>query len=148
MMIGQYEAKVAAKFQVSLPRKFREVLGEKVILTKGLGQCIMIVSAASWQVLTEGTADKAFIDKNSHEVQRFLLGNATEVDLDRKGRCVLPEFLREFAGISTDVVFVGMQRYVEIWEKKAWDRYQAELAGRVESVADTLSRMPKEGTAL
>ncbi len=145
MMIGQFDGKVAAKFQVALPKKFRDALGDQLILTKGLDRCMMIVSGHQWQVLMEGTAGKPFLDKKSREVQRFILGNATEVDLDAKGRFVLPEFLRTYAGLSDEVVFIGQDRYVEVWDKEGWENYQQELSGRVETVADSLIHLSEEG---
>ena len=72
-------------------------------------------------------------------MQRFLLGNANYVELDSKGRFVLPEYLREFANIQTEIVFAGIQRFVEIWDKKQWEEHQQELAKNIESIAEMLT---------
>src|SRR6266478_6148368 len=99
MLLGQFEGKIGEKHQAALPKKFREVLGEKLIITKGFENCLIIVSEENWQTLLEGTEGKPFTNKSTRELQRFLLGNATYVELDAKGRLVVPEYLREFAGI-------------------------------------------------
>ena len=104
MLLGQYEGKVGEKHQAALPKKFREVLGEKLIVTKGFENCLIIVSEEKWKTLLEGTEGKPFTNKSTRELQRFLLGNATAVELDAKGRFVLPEYLRSFAEIKTDIM--------------------------------------------
>ncbi len=138
MLIGQYESKIGEKHQAGLPKKFRDVLGEKLIITKGFENCLIIVSEDNWKTLLEGTEGKPFTSSSTRELQRFLLGNASDVELDQKGRFVIPEYLRQFAHIETDVVFVGIQRFVELWDKKSWDTHQKELGGKIESIAEKL----------
>ena len=139
MLIGQYESKIGVKHQAGLPKKFRDILGEKLIVTKGFENCLIIVSEENWKTLLEGTEGKPFTNKSIRELQRFLLGNATYVQLDQKGRFVVPEYLRRFARIETDVIFVGVQRFVELWDKKNWEKHQEELSKNIESIAERLS---------
>lgn len=139
MLIGQYDTKLSEKHQVALPKKFRDELGDKIITTKGFENCLIVVSQEGWKTLLEGTEGKPFTDKNTRELQRFLLGNATYAELDTKGRFVIPEFLREFAGIKNDIIFAGIQRFVEIWDKEAWEKHQKELSESIESIAERLS---------
>lgn len=139
MLIGQYSGKIGEKHQAALPKKFREVLGDKLIITKGFENCLIIVSEANWKTLLEGTDGRPFTSQNIRELQRFLLGNATYVELDIKGRCVIPEYLRKFAGIEEEIVFAGIQRFVEIWDKKRWDLHQDELTKSIGSIAERLS---------
>jgi MraZ protein len=139
MLIGQYEGKVGEKHQAALPKKFREVLGDTLIVTKGFENCLIIVSEKNWQTLLEGTEGKPFTSKGTRELQRFLLGNANYVELDTKGRFVLPEYLREFAQLDTEIVFVGIQRFIEVWDKKQWEEHQKELAKNIESIAERLT---------
>ena len=139
MLLGQYESKIGEKHQAGLPKKFREVLGDKLIVTKGFENCLIIVSEENWKTLLEGTDGKPFTSKSTREMQRFLLGNATYVELDSKGRFVIPEYLRQFANVENDVVFVGIQRFVEVWDKKKWETHQNELAKNIDSIAEKLS---------
>lgn len=139
MLIGQYESKIGEKHQASLPKKFRDVLGDKLIITKGFENCLIIVSEENWKTLLEGTEGRPFTNKNTRELQRFLLGNATDIELDSKGRFVVPEYLRKFASIDTEIIFAGIQRFVEVWDKKAWDAHQKELSKDIESIAERLS---------
>lgn len=139
MLIGQYESKIGEKHQAGLPKKFRDVLGEKLIVTKGFENCLIIVSEENWKTLLEGTEGKPFTSKATRELQRFLLGNASYVELDQKGRFVIPEYLRVFAHIEMDVIFVGIQRFVEIWDKKSWEEHQKALAKNIDSIAEKLT---------
>lgn len=139
MLIGQYDGKIGEKHQMALPKKFREVLGDKLIVTKGLENHLIVVSELHWKTLLEGTEGKPFTDKVSHGMQRFLLGNATLVELDSKGRCVLPEYLRVYANIKSEIVFVGLERFVEVWDKVAWDEEQKNLTTNIATIADKLT---------
>lgn len=144
MLLGQYESKIGEKHQVGLPKKFRDVLGEHLIVTKGFENCLIIVSEENWKTLLEGTEGKPFTNKSTREMQRFLLGNASDVELDQKGRFVVPEYLRQFAHIQIDVVFVGIQRFVELWDKKNWEKHQEELGKDIESIAERLNISDQE----
>src|SRR5713226_4191692 len=114
MLIGQFEGKIGEKHQIAFPKKFRDELGEKLIVTKGFENCLIVVSENQWKTLLEGTEGKPFTLKSTREMQRFLLGNATFVELDTKGRCVLPEYLREYAHIDDEIIYAGIERFVEI----------------------------------
>src|SRR6266550_6515600 len=103
MLIGQFESKIGEKHQAGMPKKFRDVLGEKLIVTKGFEKCLIIVSEENWKTLLEGTEGRPFTSKATRELQRFLLGNATYVELDTKGRFVIPEYLRQFAQLKSEV---------------------------------------------
>ena len=139
MLLGQHESKIGEKHQAGLPKKFRDVLGEKLIITKGFEKCLLIVSEASWKTLLEGTEGKPFTNKATRELQRFLLGNASYIELDQKGRFVIPEYLREFAHITTEITFVGVSRFIELWDAKSWKEHQDELGKNIESIAEKLS---------
>ncbi len=139
MLIGQHDGKVSNKHQTALPKKFRKELGDRLIITKGFENCLIIVSEKSWKTLLEGTEGRPFTQKNTRELQRFLLGNATDVDLDAKGRFVLPEYLRRFAGLETEIIFAGIERFVEVWDRKTWDAHQKSLGESIETIAEKLS---------
>ncbi len=139
MLIGQFDAKITEKHQAALPKKFRNELGDKLIITKGFENCLIIVSVESWKTLLEGSEGKPFTNKNSRELQRFLLGNAVDIELDPKGRFVLPEFLRNHAKIKTDIIFAGIQRFVEIWDKNQWEAHQNELTENIVSITERLN---------
>jgi MraZ protein len=144
MLLGQFESKIGEKHQAGLPKKFRDHLGEKLIVTKGFENCLIIVSEENWKTLLEGTEGKPFTNKSTRELQRFLLGSASDVELDSKGRFVIPEYLRKFADLKDEIVFVGVQRFVEVWNKSHWEKHQEELAKNIDSIAERLSSENRE----
>lgn len=138
MLIGQYEAVLGEKNRIALPKKLREILGNKLIITLGYENSLIIVSEEGWKALLEGTEGKPFIQKTARETQRFLLGGASFVQLDSKGRFVLPLYLRDFAKIENEVVFLGLSRYVEIWDKKRWQTYSRSLEVNIDKISQKL----------
>ena len=139
MLIGQYESKLTSKNQVSFPKKFRSYLGNKLIITKGIDSNLIVVSQKQYKTLLEGTEGLPFLDLDARELQRFILGNASVVELDAKGRFVLPSFLREFAHLQEDVIFAGVERFVEVWDKEEWDAHQIEISKRVITISQRLT---------
>ncbi len=138
MLIGQYEGKVSEKFQIAFPKKFREILGDRLIITKGFEGYLLVVSEKDWETLLEGTQGLPFTNTRARKLQRFLLGNASEVELDDKGRFVLPEYLRLHAEIKDEVIYAGISRFVEIWNKDRWNKEQERLANAMPNVSDRL----------
>ena len=141
MIIGQFESILDAKNRSALPKKFREELGSTLVITKGLDTQLIIVPTKHWDTLLEGTQGKPFIQRDVRELQRFLLGNATELELDTKGRFVLPDYLREYAQVTDEIVYVGVGRFVEVWDKKKWDAHQTKIVekGMIADIAEKLA---------
>lgn len=135
MVIGRYDGVVSAKRQIAFPSKFRQALGDRLIITKGLDTNLLIVSEERWQTLLEGTEDKPFIDQNTRQIQRYLFGNATELELDAKGRFILPEYLKEWAKMGSEILFVGVDRYVEVWSKEIWNIQEQAVATQIQDIA-------------
>lgn len=138
MLIGQFEGKIGAKGRVAFPKKFRDILGDKLIVTKGYENSLIVVSEDGWKALLEGTEGRPFIQAETRETQRFLLGGASFSELDDKGRFILPEYLVNFAGISDEVIFLGLSRYVEIWDKKRWEEYKKNLEKNIDNISQKL----------
>ena len=143
MLLGQHEGKIDEKGRVALPKKFREILGEKIIVTLGYENSLIIVSEDNWKQLLEGTEGRPFIEYETRETQRFLLGGASLVTLDSKGRFILPPYLRTFGEIKDEVVFLGLSKYVEVWDKKKWEEYRKKLEENIENISQRLTKEEK-----
>jgi MraZ protein len=137
LLIGNYVTKIGLKGRIAFPKKFRKLLGKKIILTKGYESCLVAVAEARWQELVG--EPEPFILTPARETERFLLSNAFEIDLDAQGRFVMPVPLREFAGIKGEVVFAGAGNRVEIWAKGAYEKYQKYLGENAEGIAQKLA---------
>lgn len=143
MLIGQFEGTVSSKNQISFPKQFRDFLGSKLIITKGLEGYLIVVSEKNWKTLLEGTENKPFTNIEARHTQRYLLGNASFVAIDGRGRFVLSEHLKKHAQITGEIVFAGIERFVEIWDKGLWEKHQEELSKTVSTVADRLGKEEK-----
>ncbi len=143
MLLGQYDGKVGAKSRVAFPKKFRNILGDKLIITFGYENSLIVVSEEGWKALLEGTEGKPFTFGAARETQRFLLGGATELSLDSKGRFILPAYLREYGKIKDEVVFLGISRFVEVWDKSLWQEYQQNLKNNIAVIAQKLGEDKK-----
>ncbi len=143
MLLGQYEGSIDEKGRSAFPKKLRESLGDRLIVTFGYEHALIVVSESGWKSLLEGTEGKPFIQSEARETQRFLLGGASFVELDSKGRFIVPVYLRKFGEITNEIVFVGLSRYVEIWDKKRWVTYQENLEKNIDAIAKRLVESEK-----
>ncbi|GHV18291.1 transcriptional regulator MraZ [Clostridia bacterium] len=133
MLSGECQHNIDAKGRMIVPAKFREDLGEKFIITKGLDNCIFVFDKASWVEL-EGKLNELTI-ASSRGIQRLLIGSKEEVELDKQGRILIPAHLREYARLEKDVVSVGVGKRVEIWSKASWDNINMEFMSNPDDVA-------------
>ncbi len=132
MLIGQYKSKLTDKDRIALPKKLRDELGDENIIARWYEGCLVLVSKGGWNVLFERLSGIAGpVTSPVRDVDRFVLGMAYEIKLDRQGRFILPKSLKEYAHIKDEVIFVGLQDRVEIWASEKW----LELEGGVQEKA-------------
>jgi MraZ protein len=139
MLLGEVVYKVGQKHRLALPKKFRQALGDQLIITRGYEGCLVIVSEAQWQPLITEVDSASFLDINARASARFLLGGAHELLLDSQGRFVVPESLYGYADLDEDVVFVGLGKWVEVWDAKRWQEVQQYLANEGSAIAQRLA---------
>lgn len=121
MFTGEYNHTVDIKGRLTFPAKFRESLGEKFVVTKGLDGCLFVFDEKEWAALTEKLAALPMTDKGARQFTRFFLAGAADAEVDKQGRILLPQNLRQFAAIEKDVVLIGVGRRAEIWSKERYD---------------------------
>lgn len=138
MLIGEYTHTLDPKKRISLPAKFRKVLGKTVVITRGLDNCVSLYPLSTWKTMTEKLAELPMGQAGSRDFNRFLLSGAQEVDIDSAGRILIPDFLKEFAGLKTKVVLAGVHNRVEIWNDKAWGEYTKRIQKQADALAEKL----------
>lgn len=138
--MGEHQHSIDGKGRLIVPSKFREGLGEKFVVTKGLDGCLFVFPAARWSVLEEQLAKLPLTDSSSRIFTRFLLSGATECEVDKQGRILIPSNLREYSKLDRDVVLIGMGDRVEIWSSEVWEKY-GEGTDKVELVAQGLASL-------
>lgn len=133
MLIGQYEHSLDAKGRMNFPVKFREDLGERFIITKGVDACAAVYSFEEWQHLAEKV--KRLPEAKSALLKRFFFAGAVEVEADKQGRIVLPAHLRSYASLDKEVIVVGVLDKAEIWDKTRWENNTGEMTAEAMSAA-------------
>lgn len=120
MFMGEYNHSIDTKGRLIIPSKFREELGDEFVVTKGLDGCLFVFPNSEWQAFEEKLKKLPLTNKSARQFVRFFVAGATPCELDKQGRILLPQTLREFAGLEKDVVLTGMLNRVEIWSKAQW----------------------------
>lgn len=136
MLIGEYQYTLDVKGRLFIPVKFREDLGESFVVTKGLDDCLFVYSEEQWNKLLEKINA---LPMSQRDIRRFFLAGATQVDLDKQGRILLPQNLREHAKLERDVVIIGVSERVEIWDKERWENAVNTLTS--EAVAEKMEEL-------
>lgn len=121
MFMGEYNHTIDAKGRLIIPAKFREVLGDEFVVTKGMDGCLFVFDNSEWQTFAEKLRSLPMIDKEVRQFTRFFLAGAASVEVDKQGRILLPSVLRDFAGITKDTVLIGVGSRIEIWSKDRWE---------------------------
>jgi len=123
MFIGEYQHAIDSKNRMIIPSKFREELGEKFVLTKGLDGCLYVYPMNEWKILEEKLKTLPLTNKDARAFVRFFFSGANEVDVDKQGRALVPQNLLEYAKIEKDIVSIGVLTRIEIWSKTTWEDY-------------------------
>ena len=144
MLIGEYRSKIGKKKRVSLPSKFKEELGNNLILTRGYEDALIIVNKKLWETIASEVINGSFIDKNIRDTSRFLVGGAKEIGIDSQGRFVIPQTLFEHANLKKEVVFIGLINWVEVWDKEKWEERVEYLKKNSDQIAQEISKMNKK----
>ncbi|MCF0229973.1 MAG: division/cell wall cluster transcriptional repressor MraZ [Parasporobacterium sp.] len=118
--MGEYNHSIDAKGRLIVPSKFREKLGDSFIVTKGLDGCLWVFASEEWEAFSEKLTSLPVARKDARNFSRFFLAGATEAETDKMGRILIPQVLREYAGLEKDAVLIGAGSRVEIWNKSAW----------------------------
>ncbi|MDE2040855.1 MAG: division/cell wall cluster transcriptional repressor MraZ [Patescibacteria group bacterium] len=142
MLIGQYVHTIDDKNRLSLPAKFRQEMGKKVVVTPGLDSCLFIFTLKQWEKISERLSvnESSMLQADNRGFNRYLLGGAVEVEVDAAGRMLLPEHLRDRARLKQKVVFIGVRDRAELWDEETWNKYQGDVAGKADQLAEKLGQ--------
>lgn len=123
MFIGEYRYNADAKGRISVPAKFRDELGESFFVTKGLDQSLFVFPQTEWDKFQEKLQSLPLTNPRARAFSRIFYSGAAEIEMDKQGRMLIPQNLREFAGLEKELLVIGVGSRVEIWSEEAWNRY-------------------------
>ncbi len=148
MLIGEYKHNLDPKKRLSIPSKFRKELGEGqpagqagAILTRGLDNCLFVFPVNSWSQFAEKLAGISIGQQDNRSFARLFLSGAVEVEFDSLGRILIPDHLKNYAGLKKFVIISGVSNRLEIWDEDNWKAYKANLEKNSNNIAEKLGEL-------
>ena len=139
MLMGEYEHTIDSKGRISMPAKLRKDMGDTFILTKGLDGCLFAFSQEEWLNFETKLKSLPLSDRNARNFVRFFLSGATECEIDKQGRFLIPSNLRVAAKLEKDAVIVGVGTRLEIWDKEIWQKCDENISA--DEIAENMTML-------
>ncbi len=141
MFLGEYEHIIDDKGRLAIPARFREEVQEGLILTRGFDPCLQGFPRPAWQALAQRISQASLGNQEARNLRRLLFSGAAEVELDRQGRILIPHNLREYAGLTEQVIVAGLDTYFELWSHTRWLSVLDTLDNQASSIAEQLTNL-------
>ena len=138
MFMGEYHHTIDEKGRIIIPSKFREELGEKFIITRGIENCLFVYSLESWKNITNKLETLPFTKKDARQFVRFFLSGATTAEFDKQGRVNITSPLITYANLQKDCVIIGTGDRLEIWSQEDWNAFFDSAASNMSDIAENL----------
>lgn len=136
--MGEFQHTLDDKGRMIVPVKFREGLGTSFVVTRGLDKCLFVYPLAEWEMLEQKLKTLPMTRSDARSFVRFFFSGATECELDKQGRILLPVALREYANLTRDAIVLGVSNRVEIWSDEGWRDYSENAADSFAEIAEKL----------
>jgi len=140
MFIGEYKHAIDSKNRMIVPSKFREGLDSSFVLTKGLDGCLYAYPMNEWKELEKKLRALPLTSKDARAFVRFFFSGANEINIDKQGRALIPQTLKEYAAIEKEIVSIGVASRIEIWSNEKWESYN-ESDIDFEAIAEKMSEL-------
>ncbi len=139
MFLGEYTHTLDDKGRLTLPARWREDLGDEVVITRGLDPCLFVFPKSKFEIIAREYDQLGLGKSDARALSRFLFAKATSDALDKQGRIIIPQSLREFAGINGEAVMAGANNRIEIWNAQRYKELNAELEANIGEMAERLA---------
>ncbi|MCI8528644.1 MAG: division/cell wall cluster transcriptional repressor MraZ [Lachnospiraceae bacterium] len=127
MFMGRYNHTIDPKGRLSIPSKYREILGDEFVVSKGMDGCLFVYADEDWKAFEAKLASLPLINEDARQFARFFLSGAQYVTVDKQGRILMPQDLRDYAGLEKDVVLAGTGGRIEIWSLEKWNENNSQV---------------------
>jgi len=141
MFIGEYSISMDEKGRIAVPVKFRNGLGNKAVITRGLDKSLFLYTKSEWEKIASKLAAMPLARSNSRAFARLMLAGAYEFEIDKQGRGIVPEYLRKFGNLTKKVVMAGLYNRIEVWDENTWNSYKASTEKESTNIAEALSEL-------
>lgn len=143
LLLGTYTPKIDAKGRVALPAKFRSQLGAGCVLARGQERCVYLLPIPEFRRIAAQVQRTSLSDKRARNYLRVFLSGAVDEVPDKQGRVMVPQMLRDYAGLAGDIVVIGVGTRAEVWDKATWETYLDEQENDYSDMADDI--LPQGG---
>lgn len=141
MFIGEYIYSIDEKRRMAVPPKFRKDLNGGAVLTRGIDTCLSLYPTKEWQKLAGKLESLPAAKEAARGFARILLSGAVNVDFDKLGRILIPDYLKKYAGLKKNVTVIGLGNRIEVWDQKIWETYKVRTETQVGSIAEKLEEL-------
>ena len=138
MFIGEYPYTIDAKKRLAIPSKFRQILGKKAVITRGLDNCLFLYPLKEWQKLSDKLSKLPLSQADARGFARLMLIGAMDVNLDNLGRILIPEYLKKYSSLKKKVIVAGVYNRIEIWDQAKWQEYKEKTESGMDDIAERL----------
>lgn len=141
MFLGEYKYSIDDKKRLAVPTKFRQALGKKAVITRGLDQCLFLYPVKEWEKLAKKLSQLPLSQSDARGFVRLMLGGAMEVVIDNLGRILVPDYLKDYALLKKKVVMVGLYDRVELWDEVEFSQYRKKTEMAAGDIAERLKEL-------
>ena len=141
MFVGEYTYSIDQKKRLAIPSKFRPQAGNSVVITRGLDVCLFIFPQKEWQKLVKVLSNLPLGQSDARGFSRLMFSGAMDVSVDRLGRILVPDYLKEYAQLKKQVVITGVLDRMEIWNETNWSTYKTKSEKEIGNMAERLSEL-------
>lgn len=141
MLIGEYKHIIDNKKRLAIPSKLRRELGAKAVITKGLDNSLWIFPLSQWNKLVEKLSQLPLGQRDTRGFSRLMLAGASEVKLDGLGRILVPDYLKQYAGLKKNVIIAGVYNRLEIWDENKWNVFKQSSEKEIDNMAERLGEL-------
>ena len=141
MLIGEYKHTIDNKKRLAIPAKFRQGLGGKAVITKGLENCLVIYTLKEWDRLAKKLEDLPNTQADARNFARLMLSGASDAELDKLGRILIPDYLKNYASLKKNVAVLGLSNKIEIWDGEKWEEHKKKTEAEAGDIAERLREL-------
>lgn len=141
MFIGEYQHSIDLKKRLALPSKFRGKFKKKIVITRGLDNCLFVYSLTEWEKIAEKLGSMPVGESSTRSFVRLMLAGAVDVELDSQGRILIPDYLKKYAHLDKNVIIAGLYNRLEVWDQAEWEKYKNSAEKNQDKIAEQLGKL-------
>ena len=132
MFLGEYQPNITEGSRIALPKKLRDqIRGEELILAKGFEKCVFVYDKEDWVTEAKKQVENSITDAKTRDIKRYMFAGALETSIDLQGRIVLPNNLKEYAGLEKRTYVIGAGDHIEIWDFENWSKHLEKISAEL-----------------